>query len=286
MSLELTNRVALLRDRSVMLSHTRTFFAEREVIEVDVPILSRYGSVDPHIELIEAICLGERVFLHSSPEYGMKRLLSEGIGDIYQISHVFRNEEKGAYHTPEFTMIEWYRCGFLFEQMVEETLAFIHLFFSKKPIFTYFSYRELFLHYLGYYPESQKDRDRLLAFEIEPHLDATVITDFPPEEAALSEIQNGIALRFEVFYKGLELANGYYELRDQEEQRKRLEHNNQERLSLGKKIYPIDPLFLEALGRGLPQCCGVAVGFDRLMMLRHDIDTIDQILPFEWEKSE
>lgn len=286
MSLALINRLAILHDRAAMFSSARAFFDQRGVIEVDVPIVSMRASVDVQIDLIEARCMGKKAFLHSSPEYGMKRLLAEGIGDIYQISHVFREGERGERHNPEFTMVEWYRCGFPFERMIEETLAFISLFFqSDESSFERLGYREAFLRYLGYYPDSIEERDRLFAFEIEPNLEATVIFAFPPEQAALSRIENGTALRFEVFYKGIELANGYHELTDVGEQKKRFERNNRQRLAFGKEAYPIDTLFLKALEEGMPDCCGVAVGFDRLMMLRHDAQAIDEVIPFTWERS-
>lgn len=285
MSLALTNRLAILQDRAAMLAEARAFFAQRDVLEVDVPILSERASVDAHIDLIEASCLGKKAFLHSSPEYGMKRLLSEGIGDIYQISHVFRNDEKGERHNPEFTMVEWYRCAFPFEQMIEETKAFVSLFLTGKPAFEHVSYHEVFMRYVGHFPNSSDERDTLFAFEIEPKLNATILYGFPPEQAALSQIKNGYAERFELFYEGMELANGYHELIDPHEQRKRFEQNNQKRLALGKSSYPLDPFFLDALEEGLPDCCGVAVGFDRLMMLRHAAQAIEEVIPFCWERS-
>ncbi|MCC5831550.1 MAG: hypothetical protein JJU12_00705 [Chlamydiales bacterium] len=285
MSLALTSRLAVLRDRAAMLAAARTFFKERGLVEVDVPVLSMRASIDPHIDLIEAACLEKKAFLHSSPEYGMKRLLAEGIGDIYQISHVFRKDERGELHNPEFTMVEWYRCALSFEEMIEETLAFISLFLPSSCSFQRIGYREAFLRYVGHYPESLEERDRLFAFEIEPELHAAVIFAFPPEQAALSRVEKGVARRFEVYYKGVELANGYHELADAEEQRRRFERNNRQRLLLGKETYPIDTLFLEALDEGMPDCCGVAVGFDRLMMVRHERRSIDEVIPFGWERS-
>ncbi len=280
MSLALTNKVAILQDRAHMFAKARAFFAERDVLEVDVPCLSTSASVDAHIDLIEARCLGKPAFLHSSPEYGMKRLLAEGIGDIYQISHVFRSDEKGERHNPEFTMVEWYRIGFTFEQLIEETIAFFRLFVDTPGDFETLTYRDAFLHYVGRFPESQEERDELFAFEIEPQLEKTIIFGFPPEQAALSRIgSNGLAKRFELFYRGVELANGYDELTDPAVQRKRLNEENQARISLGKKAYPIDEHFLEALEKGIPDCCGVAVGFDRLMMLRHEAEKLEEVLP-------
>jgi len=268
-----------------MLARCRHFFATREILEVDVPILSRSASVDVHIDLIQATCCGEMAFMHSSPEYGMKRLLSEGIGDIYQISHVFRDYEKGERHTPEFMMAEWYRVGFNFEQMIEETLHFVQLFLETLPMeCETFSYYEAFMRYAGRYPQSAEERDVLYGFELEPHFGQgklTVITDFPEGQAALAQIaETGMAERFEVYYQGIELANGYHELIDPIEQRKRIIKANQERKALGKQVLPVDDDFIEALKLGLPDCCGVAVGFDRLMMLRHHLKEIRSVSSF------
>ena len=279
MSLASISKLEILQDRAAMLSLARQFFSMRKVMEVDVPILSRAASIDTHIDLIEALCCGKTAYLHSSPEYGMKRLLAEGIGDIYQISHVFRDHELGTRHTPEFTMVEWYRLQFTFQQMIEETLEFIRLFLEEVPQdFETFSYHEAFMRFVGKYPASLEERDALYAFEIEPHFGQnrlTVVTDFPPEQAALAQLgPNGFAERFEVYYRGMELANGYHELIDPREQRLRLLKANLERVQLGKKRLPVDEEFISALEKGLPDCCGVAVGFDRLMMLRHQIDEI------------
>lgn len=285
MSLALANRIEILRDRAEMLASIRLFFAQKHVLEVDVPLLSQRASIDAHIDLIEATCMGRKAFLHSSPEYGMKRLLAEGIGDIYQISHVFRDFESGERHNPEFTLIEWYRQGFSLKEMIEETLALIHLFIPPATYET-LSYQEAFERYVGFMPESIEQRDQLFAFEIEPHLKHTVICDFPKEQAALAQVaEDGTAERFEIYYQGIELANGYQELFDAKEQKKRLEEENQKRVLLGKQIYPIDFYFLEALEAKIVDTCGVACGFDRLMMLRHSEEKIETVIPFSWSRS-
>jgi elongation factor P--(R)-beta-lysine ligase len=254
-------------------------------MEVDVPILSRAASVDLHIDLIQAACCGELVYLHSSPEYGMKRLLSAGSGDIYQMSHVFRDEEKGERHTPEFMMVEWYRIGITLRQMITETVQFIQLFLEDVPEeFTEMFYKEAFINYVGRYPAAMEEQDALYGFEIEPqlgHNTLMVVTDFPPERAALSQIgKNGLAERFEIYFRGIELANGYHELLDPDEQRKRITLANEARLAHGKGQLPVDEEFITALEQGMPDCCGVAVGFDRLMMLRHQVEEIREISSF------
>lgn len=260
-----------LSDRAQMLARARQFFAEREIMEVDCAALSPYASIDRHIDLIEAQVLGRRMFLHSSPEYAMKRLLAGGSGDIYQLGHVFRDGEEGARHRPEFTMAEWYRLGFTFQEMINETVDFVHLFIGEQPV-KQLTYTDLFaLH--GGLPHSQNDQHLMLATVIEPALDPKtthVVTHFPADQAALARVEGDHALRFEVFAGGLELANGYDELLDADEHRRRF-------AAAGKPDLPVDEPFLEAL-ENLPPCCGVAVGFDRLMMIRAKTDQITDVI--------
>lgn len=302
-----------------MLQKARAFFAERKVLEVDCPALSQSAPIDLHIDVMKVSTKNDQTdYLHTSPEYGMKRLIAAGIGDIYQISHVFRDGEIGPLHNPEFTMTEWYRLGIGFEEMIAETLDFIRLFLGDLPHRS-MNYRQVLMHYLGFdyltAPFSQLldhaknhgldlpndastwDRDTLLqllvGFLIEPQLgnaELFVLHDFPASQAALSKtivLPDGqqVACRFEVYYRGIELANGYHELTDAVEQRKRLEASNQARLNAGKDALKIDERFLEALEIGLPDCCGVAVGFDRLMMLKHKESELKNILPMIWEES-
>jgi len=301
-----------------MLKRARDFFSLREVMEVDCPILSASASLDPAIDLMTAsYCQEKRYFLHSSPEFGMKRLLAEGIGDIYQLSHVFRDGEWGHKHNPEFTMAEWYRLGFSLEKMMMETIDFIRLFVGDLP-YRILSYREAFLSVTGfdyvtatdqelfdyikkseisYYPSVLKDgRDDLLNLIVGSQIEATlgheeltILAYYPASQAALARKRmhgiEPVAERFEVYYKTIELANGYHELVDLSEQRQRFMEDNQTRLERGKEALPIDENFLEALAHGLPECSGVAVGFDRLMMLRHHANDIADILPFGWNKA-
>jgi lysyl-tRNA synthetase class 2 len=301
-----------------MLRRLRIFFDTLDILEVDCPLLSEGASVDLHIDLIPSLFAGkEWRFLHSSPEHGMKRLLVDGIGDIYQMSHVFRDGECGSHHNPEFMLIEWYRLGFSFEEMIQETVDLINEFFQHLS-YEMLSYQEAFLKYAGFDPFSiteerlrsyiidkglaeqetiaNDDRDLLLniilALVIEPNLGdegITILHAYPASQAALAQTVevDGIitAKRFEAYLHGVELANGYLELADAREQRKRYEEANEQRRSLGKGELPIDELFLQALKRGLPPCCGVAVGFDRLMMLRNSCKTIDSVIPFGWNEA-
>lgn len=307
--------MACLRDRAFMLKHGRQFFHERGVLEVDCPALSCRASVDLHINLILASYdRRERAYLHSSPEYGMKRLLAQGIGDIYQLSHVFRDGESSYKHNPEFMMAEWYRCGITFTAMIEETVDFIRLFFGDLP-FHQMSYREIFQRYAGFdyvtssvsdlldylakagidaYPGIEEEGpdallNLILGTLIEPQLgqgELCVLSHYPASQAALANTMlidgERVAERFEVYFQGIELANGYHELTDPIEQRKRLVEANQMRISMGKDELPIDENFLAALSQGVPDCCGVAVGFDRLMMLRHRKASLADVIPFAW----
>lgn len=313
------NKAAILKDRAFMLAQSRAFFAAHQILEVDCPILTRGASVDAHIDLIPVEYGGgeEIRFMHSSPEYGMKRLLAQGLGDIYQLSHVFRDGEVSLKHNPEFMMAEWYRQNFSLEKMIEETLDFIRLFVGSQPSST-ISYREAFLQYAGFdyvqasipflmdylkdrnlqvYDDIEKEgKDALLNIIlgaiIEPHLGLEglcALAYYPSSQAALAQKQwhgtEEVAERFEIYYKGVELANGYHELTNAKEQRERFIEANRTRIDLGKRPLPLDEDFLTALERGIPDSCGVAVGFDRLMMLRHQTTTLGEVIPFAWAQA-
>lgn len=315
MNTSLESKIDLLKDRAQMLREARAFFFARAVLEVDCPALSHASSIDEHIDVIHVeLQKGEKAYLHTSPEYGMKRLLSLDIGDIFQLSHVFRHGEIGPLHNPEFTMVEWYRLGIDFDHFIEETLDFIRLFLGPLPS-ERVSFRALFKKHtdLDYLTATEKElatcaQEReislppdasswnkdtliqlLMSFLVEPHLGQgllTVLSDFPASQAALAQTKmrgnEPIAERFEVYFKGMELTNGYHELTDAAEQRRRLHLANRARKAQGKESLPIDEHFLSALETGLPDCCGVAVGFDRLMMLRHQTPHIADILPIPW----
>lgn len=309
------SKIERLKDRAAMLTATRSFFAKNAVLEVDCPILSPRASVDAHIDLISACYRGQdKVFMHSSPEFGMKRLLSEGIGDIYQLSHVFRDGEWGSKHNPEFTMIEWYRLNFSLDQMIEETAQLIQLFLGILPS-KLVSYRDLFMqktgidyvkaneqdlydyiqaHKIPSYPNVlEEGKDALLNLilnSIEPELGQEalcILAYYPASQAALARKRwhgdEQVAERFEIYYQGMELANGYHELTDHMEQQQRFHEANALRIALGKEPLPIDHHFLQALEKGLPDCSGVAVGFDRLMMIRQQQKDISQVITWGWE---
>lgn len=269
--------MVLLRKRALALKEVRTFFEELSVLEVDTPLLSKYAPIDTHIDLFSVdFSESEKGYLHSSPEYGMKKLLAKGSGDIYQLGHVFRKDEMGRLHRPEFTMIEWYRVGTTFETFLEENLKLLGLFLGEQS-YEILTYQEAMDRY-GHYPDST-DPNVIWGCAVEPHLGQgkiSVIIDYPADQAALAQTKwvDGVevAERFEFYFNGIELGNGYHELSDPVEQKRRLIQSNEERVQLGKEPLPLDPELIEALEYGLPDCYGVALGFDRLLMLKLNLD--------------
>ncbi|MCF7852755.1 MAG: EF-P lysine aminoacylase GenX [Simkaniaceae bacterium] len=255
----------------------RSFFSERSILEVDTPLLNRSAALDAFIDVIET----DQGYLHTSPEYAMKRLLSLGAPDIYYLGHVFRKEENGRLHHHEFTMIEYYRKGWTLEQLIEETLDLISIFIPNQPVYR-LSYDEAFSRYKApvdsAYLTPQEERHLIWAMHVEPQLQGlTVIDRFPEEEAALAKIIDGKAMRFEMYYHGVELANGYDELSDATLQRERFTQANEKRLSMGKSSYALDELFLNALDH-LPPCVGVAIGFDRLLQIQLKAASISDVI--------
>jgi len=312
----LVSKIDILHERASCLREIRQFFLARDVLEVDCPALGPASSIDRHIDVMR-VEIGENkwAYLHTSPEYKMKQLLAAGIGDCYQLGPVYRLEESGRLHNPEFTMLEWYRVGLPFLTFIEETLNLIRLLLVLGPLPTSFiTYRAAILHYagidyvhatthdliacahrLGHHSSDAEDWDKetllqfLFSAAVEPHLgqnDLLVLHDYPASQAALAcTKQSGdetVAERFEIYYRGIELANGYHELTDAAEQRKRLYAESQARIAMGKPPLIIDENFLRALEDGLPPCCGVAVGFDRLLMLRLNKTSLSAVLPFPW----
>jgi len=306
------NSEIVSKDRAALLAKARAFFQERSVLEVDCCALSRFAAIDSNIDVIPVQITPTQVgYLHTSPEYAMKRLLASGSGDIYYLGHVYRQSEIGRLHNPEFTMAEWYRLGITFEQMMQETCDFLSLFLGPLPTRT-ISYREAFATHLNldyssaplsillsiasrYSPSSDVHtwpRDALIHFllthAIEPSFnpnELTLLIDYPPHEAALARLieknHEIVAERFEIYHQGVELANGYHELPDALEQRRRFEQENRLRHQANKPTYALDEAFLKSLST-FPDCCGVSVGFDRAFMLRHRRRSLHDILPFSW----
>jgi lysyl-tRNA synthetase class 2 len=312
--------LATLRLRAQLLAATRGFFAERGVLEVDTPALVRHAVTDVHIHSAQVQLPGQAApwYLHSSPEYAMKRLLAAGSGDIYQIAHVFRGAELSRLHNAEFTLIEWYRCGYSLRQLMQEVaqLAALLLDLPAQPSVESVSYSHAFVRELGCEPLSASDAV-LRALAVEHRLDSRVavactrdelldwlvgsalgprlgaqglcfLHSYPASQAALARLDaddQRVALRFELYYRGVELANGFEELADAAEQRARFDADRQQRLQHGLPAPEIDSALLAALAAGLPPSAGVALGFDRLLMLRTGARDISEVLPFALERA-
>ncbi|MCH1553996.1 MAG: EF-P lysine aminoacylase GenX [Luminiphilus sp.] len=297
--------------RASTLGKIRQFFAEHEVTEVEVPLLGSSGVTDPAIDLFEVPADTGTRFLQSSPEYAMKRLLAAGSGDIFYCGKAFRASEVGSRHNPEFTLLEWYRLDWDHHQLIAEVASLIE--YLVGPIsWQIWSYQQLFEHCLGLDPhrcsdeELQKslqsagikvvgniDRraslDLLLTHIIEPkisHWGLVFITDFPSDQAALARVLTGkkgpLAARFEAYYKGVELANGYWEETNVTELERRFEVDRLKRVEQGAAPIEDDPRFLAAHRSGLPDCAGVALGVDRLLMAITGQASIGNTLSFDW----
>ena len=306
---------AVLERRAQMLARTRQFFASRGVLEVDTPMVVNAPVTDVHIHSAQVRFpdSSRQFFLHTSPEYAMKRLLAAGSGDIYQICHVARALERGRLHNAEFTLIEWYRLGFSLEQLMHEVAALSQTLLGEiqAPAAQFLSYRDAFLQELALDPFeadlaqlqqaaaafgfNSADRDELLDFlmaiKVGPKLGAETLTfihRYPKSQAALARLDAEnprCALRFELYYKGVELANGFKELASSAEQRTRFEEDGMRRRERGLTEVTMDEYLLAALEAGLPDCAGVALGFDRLTMLATGSQHIDDVLTFPIERA-
>lgn len=307
-----------LRYRAQVMEQIRAFFKARDILEVETPLMAPYGVTDPHIAAITAnfqhigANIAERYYLQTSPEYAMKRLLVAGSGSIFQLCKAFRNGEIGRIHNPEFTLLEWYRLDFDGAALMQEVEALIRLVLPAISS-RYYTYQSLFETYVGINPHTVSleqlhqalspyninnlktlDHDTLLqslmAHAIEPQLpphEVTFVTEFPASQAALARLKKDnphVAERFEVYAGGVELANGFYELTDINEQRQRFEADTEKRKALGYPEVPIDPYFLAALTQGLPDCAGVALGIDRLIMLGWNTPQLAEVVSFVFEK--
>jgi lysyl-tRNA synthetase class 2 len=300
--------------RASLLHDIRSFFLARKVLEVETPVLSRAGNSDPNIASLSTDQLPKK-YLRTSPEYAMKRLLAAGFGDIYELGPVFRAGEKGRRHNPEFTILEWYRRDFSYLDLASEACELIrhcgHGQFGEWPV-EFITYRELFQSHTGLDPflcdesdlsalaaergvhavsMSQLDwLDLILSEVIEPALPGetiTVVHDFLPEQAALSRIRPDdppVAERFEIYLGQMELANGYQELTDADEQLSRFESEKKSAGARGEETPPLDMALVEAIRHGLPDCSGVALGVDRLLMSLVKLENIDAVLAFSTDR--
>jgi lysyl-tRNA synthetase class 2 len=305
-----------LKQRAQMLQDIRAFFDARDVLEVETPALSQAANTDPFIESFPIHNQPSQPrYLHTSPEYPMKRLLAAGSGDIYQISKVWRKGEVGAKHNPEFTLLEWYRIGFDYWQLIDEANELLcSLFKLDKNNSLIISYQQLFLEKFNINPHTighaelvscvksniagldtgtltdQALLDALLTHCIEPGFATdrlTVVIDYPASQSALAKLrteqQITVAMRFEVYLGQLELGNGYQEETDYTRNKAILDKENHQRPTQQK--VPVDVRFLEAIKAGMPPCSGIAIGLDRVLMKIADKNRIDQVISFPWESA-
>ncbi|EWG99081.1 EF-P lysine aminoacylase EpmA [Halomonas sp. BC04] len=312
-----TASINTLRERARLLAQVRGFFAERGVLEVETPVLGHGGSTDVHLASLslEATTPAgrERLWLQTSPEFHMKRLLAAGSGPIFQLARSFRDGEVGSRHNIEFTMLEWYRPGFSIDELIEETAALILAVLGREPQpLRRRRYRELFHEALDLDPfgieldalrrvagerggldmeDAPRDDclDLLMGLVIEPGLGREgldVVVDYPASQAALArrhrdpEDGEWVASRFEVYAQGLELANGYDELIDAGEQRLRFAEDNAARHRLGLPEVDVDERLLAAIEHGMPAGCGVALGLDRLIQLALGRQSVAEVMAF------
>jgi len=303
--------------RAGLLGRIRGFFAARGVLEVETPLLCSAGVTDPAIESLTVTggaSLESPRLLQTSPEYAMKRLLAAHGEPVFQIARAFRDGEAGPRHNPEFTLLEWYRPGFDHHALMDEVAELVQHCLGHRPLRRY-SYRQLFLERLGVDPMAAGSGDLedaarrhvdvgditggrdlwldvLMTHVIEPQLAGEgfcFVFDYPASRAALSRILRvdgvDVGQRFELYVDGLELANGYRELTDAAEQRRRFERDNALRRERGQPERAVDERLLAALEHGLPDCSGVALGLDRLVMLAAEVDHIRDVLAFDWAGS-
>lgn len=309
----------LLTRRAQLVRQIREWFHQREILEVETPVLVSGATTDPHIDSFQLNGSSAR-HLRTSSEFHQKRLLAAGSGDIFEIGKVFRVDESGRFHNPEFTMLEWYRCGIDHYSLIDEVamlLADLHG--DDFPGFERISYRSLWDKLAGIditarasarlatfiesrgceVPESIiDDYDLLLDLGMStviadqlPRGVYTCIYDYPASQASLARVELSdtgypFACRFEVYFGSVELANGYHELTDAAEQKSRFEDDNRLRLDSGKSVMPVDLLLIDALSHGLPDCAGVAIGLDRLMMVLIDgVDHLSETTSFDWARA-
>lgn len=318
-----TARLDALHQRARMLARLRHFFTERSVLEVETPVLSRAAVTSPALDSFATSYTGPlaphgvALHLHTSPEFFMKRLLAAGSGAIWQLARVFRDGEAGRRHNPEFSLLEWYRPGFDHHQLMDEVEMLVRVLLGDArplPDFQRVSYRELFRRFagvdgidadapalqavlrghgqnedIGLAPDDLDGwRDLVMVTLIEPQLQgAWFVYDYPASQAALARLapeNPAVAERFELYIDGVELANGFHELTDASEQRARFEEENRLREAQGKASMPLDEGLLAALEAGLPACAGVALGFDRLLMLAMGAASIEEVLSFGFDR--
>ena len=312
-----------VRQRAAVYQKIREFFRQRNVLEVDTPVLSFSTTPDPNIHSFETeyvSLLGDaenaQCYLSTSPEFHMKRLLASGSGSIYQLCHVFRQAESGSQHNPEFTMLEWYRVEFDYHALMREVAELICHLFDHDLETEIISYQKVFLDHLDIDPlhapigelrncaegfglvlmeDEDEDRDLYLDFLMSHRIQAqlgnnklTFVHEYPASQCAYAQLSPAdplVAQRFEVFYAGVELANGYQELLDAREQLQRFEQQNLKRKSQGQPPVCYDSSLIAALKAGMPECSGVALGVDRLIQGMLQVKNIEDVLAFPFNRA-
>jgi len=310
--------IETLKCRAKLLTIARQFFQDNNYLEVDTPSLSQSTTPDPNIESFVTEFNNTRYFLHTSPEFPMKRLLAAGSGAIYQICKVFRQGEAGRNHNPEFTLIEWYQPGMHYRALIEQVDKLVRLLLKANlPLneTVLLTYKQAFEQFAGFNPLTASTEqlqtiiaenkiqlhqqtltqdaylDLIMSVIVQPNLpkDKPVfIYDYPATQAALANIRKDkehVAERFELFINGVELANGYQELLDASEQQQRFENENKQRLAAGQQIIPVDTHLIAALQQGMPMVSGVALGFERILMLATDKNSIQDAIAFTADKA-
>lgn len=320
-----TASLEILKTKACLLSKLRAFFAEKDILEVQTPILSQAGNTEPTIESFvtqeheNSTHNIQPSFLNTSPEFAMKRLLAAGYGSMYQITPAFRQDEQGKRHNPEFTLLEWYRIDFDHHALMGEVNALIR--FVAEDVLNlgrseFFSYQDAMIKFAEIDPFNATNKelkqatikagidavgmddavqdtwlDLIMSQVVEKNLPLNCpvfIYDYPASQAALAKIRKGmpdVAERFELYINGMELANGFHELSDAEEQAERFKQQQQQRKKSGQQGIPADYHLIEALKHGLPECAGVAIGLDRLLMVLTGVEHINEVLTFPFDRA-
>lgn len=304
----------VLVQRAELMARIRAFFVERHYLEVETPALSQFGITDLYLANIQATFRQQTYYLQTSPEYHMKRLLAAGSGPIFQVARVFRDDELGRWHNPEFSLLEWYQLDIDHHQLMDEVNSLLQCILATEPMLRK-TYQDAFLEVLDIDPfrasidefktvltrydlanvlsAQETDRDQylflMMSHLIEPALASypvpVALYHFPSSQAALAQINHGVAERFEVYFKGVELANGFHELSDLSTQTERFEADRSLRHQAGLPQPALDHRFLAALAHGLPACSGVALGLDRLIALALNQSSIGSTLAFEFSRA-
>ena len=321
-----TATVDMLKTRARLLSKLRAFFAEKDIYEVQTPVLSHAGNTEPSIDTFitqqneNSNNPSQPSFLNTSPEFAMKRLLASGCGSIYQITPVFRQGEQSSKHNSEFTLLEWYRVDFDHHALMGEVNALLH--YISKDFLTlershFYTYQDAMIKFADVDPFTASNEDLKAAIEkagidvvgmdndssadswldllmcqvVEKNLPKNCpvfIYDYPASQAALAKIRKGspdVAERFELYINGMELANGFHELQDADEQSERFKSEQRLRKERGLPGIPADSQLIAALKHGLPDCAGVAIGLDRLLMVLTGTEHINDVLTFPFDRA-